>query len=166
MVIRKDLVYWDSCIFIAIINNEKRPNNEMDGVYDCIDKIEKGQIRMMILRDLLFEEVELRTLEAAQKLRMIMKRGGIELPSKDVRIERLAKELCDYYDNHGPKPMGEKDALHLATAIHYRANAFYTFDSGGKRNNISLLSMNGNVAGIYPLLICKPPVTQWRLFKP
>ena len=69
MVTRKYLVYWDSCIFIAVINNEKRPNNEMDGVYDCIDKIEKGQIRMMTLRDLLFEEVELRTLEAAQKLR-------------------------------------------------------------------------------------------------
>lgn len=166
MTIRKELIYWDSCILIAVINNEKRPNNEMDGVYDCIDKIEKGQIRMMVLRNLLFGEVELRTLEAAQKLRTIMQHSGIDLPSKDIRIERLARELCDYYDSHGPKSLGEKDALHLATAIHYRVNAFYTFDSGEKGNTISLLSISRNVAGIYPLIICKPPVTQWRLFKP
>lgn len=166
MVIRKELVYWDSCIFIAIINNEKRPNNEMDGIYDCIDKIEKGQIRMMVLRDLLFQEVELRTLEAAQKFRIIMQRSGIELPSKDIRIERLAGELGDYYDSHSPKPLGQKDALHLATAIHYRANVFYTFDSGEKGNNVSLLSISRNVGGIYPLIICKPPVTQYRLLKP
>jgi predicted nucleic acid-binding protein len=163
---KKLVIYWDACIFIAIINKEKRSNNEMDGIYDCIDKVDKGHLIIMALRDLLFEEVELRTLEAADMFRKIMKRSGIELPSKDIRIERLARELCNYYDKQGPKPLGDKDALHLATAIHYRADAFHTFDSGAKGNSIGLLSISGNVAGKYPLLICRPPVGQMRLFKP
>ncbi len=163
---RRYLIYWDACIFIAIINKEKRPNNEMDGIYDCIDNIDKGHVMIMALRDLIFDEVELRTLESAELFRKIMKRRGVELPSKDVRIERLARELCDYYDNKGPKPLGDKDSLHLATAIHYRADALYTFDGGGKGGTVSLLSLSGNVAGKYPLLICKPPVKQMRLFKP
>lgn len=162
---KKYVVYWDSCIFIAVINNEKRSNNEMDGVLDCVEKVEIGQAIILTLRNLLFEEVQLRTLEAGETFRGIMKRSGIELPSQDIRIERLAKELCNYYDTHGSKPLGEKDALHLATAIHYRADAFYTFDSGEKGKTISLLSISGNVAGKYPLLICKPPVKQMRLFR-
>lgn len=158
---KKYIVYWDSCIFISLITDEKRPNREMDGVYDCIDKILKGQVLLIVLRDLLFKEVELRTLEGAEKFRNLMMRKGIEMPSLDFRIEKLASELRSYYDQKGPKKLGERDSLHLATAIHYKANAFYTFDEG-KKGGIDLLSLNGNVAG-YPLLICKPPVTQYKL---
>ena len=159
---KKYIVYWDSCVFISLITNEIRPNHEMDGVYDCVDKILKGQVLLMVLRDVLFEEVQLRTLESAENFRKLMMRQGIEMPSKDFRIEKLASELRNYYDQKGPQKLGERDSLHLAAAIHYKANAFYTFDEG-KKGGIGLLSLNGNVAG-YPLLICKPPVTQYKLF--
>ena len=135
----------------------------MDGVYDCVDKILNGQVLLIILRDILFEEVHLNIPEAAEKFRKLMMRHRIELPSKDLRIEKLAHELRDHYDQiPNSKKLLEKDSLHLATAIHYRVNAFYTFDEG-KKGGLSLLSLNGNVAG-YPLVICKPPVNQTRLF--
>jgi predicted nucleic acid-binding protein len=159
---KKYIVYWDSCVFISLITNGKRPNHEMDGVYDCVDKILNGQVLLIVLRDVLFEEVQLKTLEQAEKFRKLMMRQGIEMPSKDFRVEKLASELRDYYNHKGPKKLGGRDSLHLAAAIHYRANAFYTFDEGQK-GDISLLSLNGNVAG-YPLIVCKPPVGQYKLF--
>jgi len=159
---KKYTVYWDSCVMISYITGENRPNQEMDGVYDCVEKIMSGQVLLIILRDILFEEVQLRTPEAVDRFRKLMMRKGIEIPSKDLRIERLANEIRSYYDVNGPKKLPEKDSLHLATAIHYKANAFYTFDEG-RKGGLNLLSLNGNVAG-YPLIVCKPPVIQTRLF--
>lgn len=153
---KKYKVYPDSCILISWITGEERLNHEMDGVNDCFDKVLKGEILFVILRNTMFEEVQLRTLESADKFRKLMMRKGIELLSVDLRVERLAADLRKYYSDNGPKELTEKDSLHLAAAIHYKVDAFYTFDDG-KKSGISLLSLNGNVAG-YPLLICKPPL--------
>jgi predicted nucleic acid-binding protein len=159
---KKEKVYIDSCVMIAWITNEQRANHEMDGVRDFFDRVLRGDALLMMLRNVMFEEVQLRTPESQSKFVDLMKRKGVELPSQDVRVERLAKELRDYYSSSAPKSLLEKDSLHLATAIHYRADAFYTFDDG-KKSGISLLSLNGNIAG-RPLLICKPPFSQSRLF--
>ena len=158
---KKYKVYPDSCVLISWITGEKRLNHEMDGVLDCFDKVLKGEILLVILRNTMFEEVELRTLESADKFRKLMMRKGIELPSVDLRVERLAAELRKYYSDNGPKELTEKDSLHLAAAIHYKVDAFYTFDEG-KKGGISLLSLSGIVAG-YHLLICRPPFNQTRL---
>ncbi len=158
---KKYKVYPDSCVLISWITGEKRLNHEMDGVLDCFDKVLKGEILLVILRNTMFEEVELRTLESADKFRKLMMRKGIELPSVDLRVERLAAELRKYYSDNGPKELTEIDSLHLAAAIHYKVDAFYTFDEG-KKGGISLLSLSGNVAG-YHLLICRPPFNQTRL---
>lgn len=162
MPTRKYKVYPDSCILIAWITGEERLNHEMDGVRDFFDKVERGEVTLIALRNTMFEEVQLRTPESAEIFRQLMTRKGVELPSLDLRVERLAGELRDYYSQHGSKQLHEKDSLHLAAAIHYRVDSFYTFDNGSK-GGISLLSLNGNMAG-HPLLICKPPFTQSRLF--
>lgn len=141
---------------------EKRIDHEMDGVHDFIDRVKSGETTLIVLRNTMFEEVQLRTVEAGQKFSALMMRKAVELPSLDLRVERLASDLRTYYSINGPKELHLKDSYHLATAIHYKADAFYTFDEGNK-GGISLLSLNGNVAG-RPLLICKPPVTQGRLF--
>jgi len=159
--IKRKLIYWDSCVMISYLMNEDRPDHEMDGVYDCIEQVEKGAVTLIMLRNTMFEEVHLRSTEVAEKFRKFMMRRGIELPSIDIRIERLAVELRDYYAKNGPKELREKDSLHLAAAIHYRADAFYTFD-GGNKGGLNLLSLNGNVGG-YPLVVCKPPFNQTRL---
>jgi predicted nucleic acid-binding protein len=160
--IRKYKVYPDSCILIAWITGEERIEHEMDGVRDFFEKVERGEATLIVLRNTMFEEVQLRTPESTEKFRQLMMRNGVEIPSLDLRVERLAGELRDYYSQHGSRQLHLKDSLHLAAAIHYKVDAFYTFDEGSK-GGVSLLSLNGNVAG-HPLLICKPPFTQTRLF--
>jgi predicted nucleic acid-binding protein len=159
-------IYWDACIFIAWIKGEKRPNNEMDGVFECVAEVEKGRTRLItsvVTRTEVFE-ADL-SLEVKQKYADLLNRRSVQLLDNDLRVSNLAREIREYYDRQsnidGVSPLTALDAIHLATAIHYKVDAFWTFDDGGYGGR-SLLSLNGNVAG-YPLVICKPVAKQLRL---
>jgi hypothetical protein len=61
------------------------------------------------------------------------------------------------------------DAIHLATAIHYNADEFHTFDGSKPRTprdkrytRSGLLLLDGNVAG-HGLTVCKPTADQYEL---
>ena len=160
------IFYWDSCIFIAWLKDEKRPNNEMDGVYECVDETKKGRIRLItsvLTRTEVFEANL--TPDVKQKYDAFLKRRNVQLLDNDLRIADLARNIREYYEAQsridGLPPVRTPDAIHLATAIHYKADAFWTFDAGGYGGR-SLLSLNGNVAG-NQLTICKPVATQYRL---
>jgi predicted nucleic acid-binding protein len=160
---KKNRIYADSCVIISWIMGEERPNLESQGVRVFFNQVTNGEVILVALRNVIFDEVQIeRNTEATMKFRNVMARGAVELPSQDIRIERLATQLRDYYIVNGPKELKLKDSLHLATTIHNKCDAFYTFDDGQK-GGISLLSLNGNVAG-YHLVICKPPITQYSLF--
>ena len=87
----------------------------------------------------------------------LMKRMNVK--SIDSKIAKLAHDLTDWYairpTEYNNKTLSTPDALHLATAILYRANEFHTFDEDNGRNSLGLLPLSGNVAG-YGLTICKP----------
>jgi hypothetical protein len=89
----------------------------------------------------------------------------VQLLDNDLRVSALAREIREYYEAQskidGLPRLTTPDAIHVATAIHYKADAFWTFDDGGYGGR-SLLSLNGNVAG-HPLVVCKPVATQLRL---
>jgi len=67
--------------------------------------------------------------------------------SMDIRGASLAHDLRNYYAMLG-RSLKTADAIHLATAIIYRADEFHTFDE-------QLLSWSGNIGG-HKLIICKP----------
>jgi len=161
-----NIIYWDSCIFIAWLKDEKRPGNEMDGVYECVEETERN--RTFIITSVLTKTEVLEAdliLEAKDKYQRLLSRRNVQLIDNDLRVSNLAGEIREYYKNikkHDGLPgLTTPDAVHLATAIHYRAHFFWTFDNGGYGSR-SLLSLSGNVAG-YPLVICKPAATQLRL---
>jgi predicted nucleic acid-binding protein len=160
------LVYWDSCIFIAWLKDENRPNGEMAGVYECVQHVEARRARLItsvMTRTEVFE-AEL-SVETRERYAQLLKRRNVQMLDQDLRVSNLAREVREYYRQRGLEDglpgLTAADAVHLATAIHYKADAFYTFDDG-KKGGRSLLSLNGNVAG-HPLLICKPEFTQYRL---
>ena len=161
-------IYWDSSIFLAWLKDEKRPDHEMDGVYACVEDVEERKTLLVTSTETVTLEVlEARmTKPARAKFVALFERRDVQLLPYDFRVQALAKKIREYYAleqaKTGQKMVTSEDAKHLASAIHYRVDALYTFDSG-KKGGRSLLALNGNVAG-HPLPICKPPVGQMRLY--
>lgn len=129
----------------------------MDGVIEIAEKINRNEA-ILITSHML--DVELLPCNlpsnAISLIDRFFKRKNIQKKPFDGRISPLAQQIR----NKHPK-LSSSDSIHLATAIYYQADQFHTFDNGGK-GGLSLISLNGNVAG-YPLVICKPPITQYKL---
>jgi predicted nucleic acid-binding protein len=158
----KERVYWDSNIFIAWIRDEKRPGHEMDGLLDCVERVEKGEVIICTSSETALEVLEgMMTDEQRERYQRLLRSRRCQPLPYDVRVQSLAKLIREYYSSKGEKLPSAMDAKHLATAIHYDVGLFYTFDNGGKGGR-SLLELDGNVAG-FKLKICKPPVGQMRL---
>jgi predicted nucleic acid-binding protein len=68
--------------------------------------------------------------------------------SMDTKIATLAHDLRNHYANAGGNKLKTPDAIHLATAILFRADEFHTFDE-------ALIALSGDVAG-HRLIVCKP----------
>lgn len=148
----REIVYLDTTVLLAWIKNETRHNGEMEGVEYCIERIVNGEIKGITSVNTLGEILEGNV--GAEKRafidRAMGQRRGLELIDVDRRVALLAQEIRQYYRQRG-KNIKLPDATHLATAIHFRVVALYTFDEH------DLLPLNGNVAG-YNLVICKPPL--------
>jgi predicted nucleic acid-binding protein len=128
----------------------------MDGVEYCIERIESGEIKAITSVNTQIEicEGEIEPDRRAILERTLGLRRGLEQVAVDHRIAGLAREIRTYYRQKG-KRLELPDTTHLATAIHYRVDALYTFDGD------DLLPLNGDVAG-YNLVICKPPLPRQR----
>lgn len=167
MPARKPLYYWDSCIFIAWLKDEKRPPREMEGVTEAAEKIHTNQATLMTSVFTRTEVLECTLSEEAKaKFADLFKKRNFQLVDLNSRIADLAHSIRDYYADRIRKGLDQKpgltqnDSVHLATAIHYQADEFHTFDDGEK-GGMSLLKLDGNVAG-HPLKICKPQAVQMR----
>jgi len=160
-------IYWDSTVWFAWLLDEKRPNDEMQGVRDCLDRVEANEV-LIFSGDVLLtlEVVALKQKpEHRRALAEFQRRRNVRIMTvNDPRIAELNADLKAHYrklnstDKKGD--LGEIDSIHLATAIHYQADAFYTFDAGQKGGR-SLLSLSGNLGG-HKLRVCKPPLTPFK----
>jgi len=154
----RPIFYWDTCLFIAWIKDEQRPSGEMDGVREVIAQARK---RDAIIMTSVLTNVEVLASNLPVGLEGLfsglMKR--IEQKSIDIKIAKLAHDIRDYYTRKSlefdGKTLSTPDALHLATAIIYRATEFHTFDGSNGRRTLGLLPLSKNVAG-HALNICKP----------
>jgi len=171
----KSKFYLDSSVLIAWLTDETRPDNEMQGVYECFERIEKGDaigvVASVIWSELILDNYDA---EKVERFKTLLSGRRVQEVGVDTRIGRLSGELRRYYiekheqDNQGR--LTSLDSLHLATAIHYQLDAFYTFDDGkkpnredgGKSRSRSLLSLSGKVGG-HDLTVCKPPYTHMKL---
>ena len=162
---RIELVYWDACIFLAWLRDEKRPNNEMDGVEWAVRRIMKGQLRILTCATTRQEIIATKIGdEAEKKFSAFLDHKFVNFKDIDYPTSKLAGEIEEYYRKNekagSNKGMTPKDAQHLASAIVHGVDAFHTFDEGNK-GGLNLLGLDGNIAG-YPLKICKPPLPSQR----
>jgi predicted nucleic acid-binding protein len=167
---RKEIIYWDTCIWLAHFGNEiNRKPGELEGIQEDVRRFDAEQI---LIATSAITWVEMFRAEnrfgtrVARQLTNFFNRPELIKIAADMNVCRLASEIRTYYvvqqvtDNL--PPVDFPDAIHLASAILYEATAFHTFDENdvggsGRRAHRGLLGLSGNVAG-RPLLIRKPPV--------
>ncbi len=153
------IYYWDTCLFLAWIKDEERKNGEMDGVREVIERFKKREVKIITSVLTNVEVLQSRLPVGMERLFVdFMKR--ISKLGMDTKVASLAHDIRDYYmrnaSQYDGKTLSTPDAIHLATAILYRANEFHTFDDGGSSSkSIGLIKLSGNVGG-NRLKICKP----------
>ncbi|GCA95945.1 type II toxin-antitoxin system VapC family toxin [Microcystis aeruginosa] len=122
----KKLHYWDSCVFLAFLKNEK------DKINDCISVLkaaENGQVIIVTSTLTFIEVVKLEKgqpklpKESEEKISDFFRHEWIYIYDVDRKVGELARELMCQYQALKPK-----DATHLATAIKARVDVLDTFD--------------------------------------
>lgn len=169
MATGKPHFYWDTAPLIAWITDEKRADpSEMDGLAEVVDLVERG--KAIIITSVLWRSEVLSgdlTKPQKKKLDDIFDYRLIQELGIDSRIMDLASEIRAYHKKStaksAMKTIRVPDAIHLASAIHYEATEFHTFDGKKADSHVGkLLTLNGNVAG-HRLKICSPQAEQLRL---
>lgn len=172
MATGKPKFYWDTAPLIAWIRDEKRDDPaDMDGLAGVLDLVEQG--KAILMTSVLWRaEVLDGSLNEDQKknLTKAFQNRYIQELTIDARVMSLAGEIRSYHKNHDNQQQKNviqnirvPDAIHLASAIHYEAAEFHTFDGNkadGRKSG--LLTLDGNVAG-HRLKICVPKAEQLRL---
>jgi predicted nucleic acid-binding protein len=139
--------YWDTCLFLAWLKDENRASGEMDGVREIIERHKRREVKLMTSVLTTVEVLHGKLPVGVDTLfGDLMKR--ITRIGMDSKCASMAHDIRDHYASAGTKGIKTPDAIHLATAILYRATEFHTFDE-------RLLALSGNVGG-HGLKICKP----------
>jgi predicted nucleic acid-binding protein len=95
------------------------------------------------------------TPEQAAKFKGLIGNPDTPFLSLDTKVAELAHEIRNYYSGKISTP----DAIYLATAIHYEATAFHTYDGTSHRKRPGdLLRLPQPIAGKYKLPITIPEV--------
>ena len=116
------IFYWDTCVFIAWLKDEKRPSGEMDGVRAVIEGFKKRHFRIFTSVITFTEVTEAKV--GAGVINMfedLFKRPDLGRINVDPRVAKLARDLRDYYsarpEEFNNKTLSVPDSIHLATAI-------------------------------------------------
>ena len=153
-------IYFDSCVFISHLQNgaDRQSEGEKNSLISVGAEIREGKIHV-ITSTITFTEVIRKNGRSAindfyEYLRSAPETTVVE-PSDRICIKageiRLSYEV---EDNEGQeKKMGTPDAIHLATAITYEVDTFFTFEKRLRR-------LNEKIEG---LKIEKPSTPQMKL---
>lgn len=156
------LLYWDSCIFLAWLKDEDRPEGEMAGLGSIAREVEKKKFSVITSVITIAEILTGRSgEEVVAEFRKLFQRSNFQMVNVDERIAAKASEIRNHYVEKAKSEEGPSirfaDSLHLATAITSGVSRFHTFD--GSHEKRGLLDLSGDVAG-YPLVIEKPGTAQ------
>lgn len=165
------LVYWDTCVFLAWMNDEKRDAGDMEALGKIASLVERAEVILITSTITRAEILQSKTApDAMKKYDSLLRRSNVVPQNVDLPIAKLTSELMDHYLNTDFELL-TPDAIHLATAIHYNAAEFQTFDGVNPKQTprnvkrytrCGLLNLNGNVAG-RTLKVIRPSAEQYEL---
>jgi hypothetical protein len=155
----KQTLYWDTAVWLAWLLDERHwPSGVLAGIQDVVIEVESGKT-ILFTSTMTRTEIFQGTLTPDQKTKyaQLLRRSNMQEIAPDSRITDRASAIREYHNGRGVK-ISTPDAVHLATAIIYRADEFHTMDGlqkGGTKKPRKIMALNGNVAG-YPLVIVQP----------
>ena len=150
----KPVLYWDSDIHIVILEGDKKDPTLYEGSIFAKEKIEKKEC--FLVASLLVNSEVKQTLidypDAAKKFAEVLRRSNVINVATGRRVYSLSDDIIEICRKMG-RVIKPPDAIHLATALLYEVDEFYTND--GK-----LLKLNGvlNVPKYSVPKITRPPL--------
>ena len=156
------IYYWDACAYLAWLKNEEQAHGKES--IDALEKIAKDNFNrtaVIMTSTMTLIEVLSSSLNEDQekRFRLSFRPQDHLLYEVDPPIALKARDFRQRLLKHkSGKTLSTPDAIHLATAVIYKANWFVTFDDGKKdKRHIGLLELSKDecVDGIE---ICRPEV--------
>jgi predicted nucleic acid-binding protein len=158
-------IYWDANIFIAWLSGENRDPDEMNGIAEQLEMLEKGKLIICTSTITLTEVLRSKLLpHNAELFGLLFKRPSYQLIDVSRKVIATAHDIRDYYSRHkeaASTDLTTPDAIHLASAIEEGCEVFYTFDGKDSRGKSrTLIPLSGPIAGgLHYLIIEKPKVS-------
>lgn len=150
-----------------MLTGEQRPGDESQHVAGLAGEIDNKQFLALTSALTRMEILEC-TLTAQQRevMERLIRPPKVQVKDVAQAVLDLGHEIRNFYQEL--KASGQSnlptvetpDAIHLATAIYYGCDTFFTFDAndhpGGSKPRRALIPLTGTIAEKYPLTICKP----------
>lgn len=145
----------------------------MEGLSAIAQLVERAEVVLITSTLTRAEILQSKTsADAMKQYDRLLRRSNVVPHNVDLPIAKLTSELMDFYLNSDFELL-TPDAIHLATALHYNAKEFHTFDGANgtkkprrsKYSRCGLLNLNGDVAG-RPLAVLRPSSEQYLLALP
>lgn len=144
-------LFWDSCVFNAFLYDEKEIY-DVDSIIQFLDEARQRKFKIytssIILTEIAASKIKVRGVGSAMDfINDLM--GACVVIDASVNILNLAGQLRDMpYKKHqsGKRKLTTGDAIMLASALYLdeaygvSLSAFHTFDDGGKKGEVPLLS--------------------------
>jgi len=153
----KEAIFWDSCVFISYITNEKRSDErDMAGVEELVRLIDMDQYVLVTSVITIAEVLEKSTgCKAYQNFRDFFKRPNSLLVDITRPIAEIAHDIRNDFTLGKDQKLSTPDSLQIASAIHARCSVFYTFDGCSAKKD-GILQLHDQILAKYSLEICKP----------
>lgn len=179
---KERIVYWDSCIFISWLNEEKPPQRlqtDVDGLREQLDQFNAKRLHVATSIITITEVLEAHV-AADKRERMLRLASKTNFHYQDVTrpVAMLSHEIRDFYQHQkvvdNLPTLTTPDAIHLASAMLNDCEVFYTYDAtdkeSGSRAKRALIPLSGKVLGKpslrieRPYAVPPPPSAQVALF--
>jgi predicted nucleic acid-binding protein len=150
-------IYWDTTCWLAWLNDERHwPSPVLTGIQDVVYEVEVNNA-ILFTSAVTRGEIFFGKLDLDQKTMFarLMRRTNVTEVSADPRVMDRASAIREYHAARGQR-VQTPDAIHLATAVLYKADEFQTMDGlgdGGTKRG--LLKLNLDVGG-YVLMVIHP----------
>lgn len=167
-----EIEYWDSCVFLALLQKESHRPGEMIYVEKQSFRFDIGAVGLITSAIAVAEIFDARLTEEQVKLfRSMYTRSNFQFIDANLQVCLEASSIRSYYKCNPINQSGKElypsapDSIHVASAIAAQRMLkkeikLITFDSENKpkNNDLGLTKLSGLVAGKHQLTICRPPI--------